>query len=102
MLNYTKTLLNGMLAADLEHVHMTHPALGDGEPFGAVPQEVDLPLCVAPSVSASPPQWDGCQTLTAHVWNTNHKQKAVSVCVGEFAWIGKDELSIHTVQLVFV
>lgn len=56
-----------MLAADLEHVHMTHPALGDGEPFGAVPQEVDLPLCVAPSVSASPPQWDGCQTLTAHV-----------------------------------
>lgn len=55
-----KRLLNGMLTVDLEHVHMTHPALGKGEAFSAVPKEVDLPLCVAPLIQASPRQWDGC------------------------------------------
>lgn len=67
LFNTINTLLDAIFAVDLQHVHMTHPPLGDEEPFGAVTGEAELPLSITPSVQASPPQRYGCQTLAAHV-----------------------------------
>lgn len=39
-----------MPPVDPDHVHMTHPSLRDGKSLCAVPKEVSLSLCVAPSI----------------------------------------------------